>query len=184
MQNKLHTSSLTVDWSQPGQDPRKCFWLMLWAFLLVLMPSLSRTGITHLLLVVSPSSPYSLVPPTRLKDATSSMSTVSQRLSSQVFQGERQNHMPPQLLHPSMLEPTPFSVALSHAHLYCRMWSGWCHTSPAHLQSKEKGNDGTDNTAEHSTPRSKHVMPNSRCLTGWRSGHKLLQFFPSRPKHW
>lgn len=133
-----------MDWPQPGQEHRKCLWPMLWPFLLLLMPSLVRTRITHP--AACPSSPCSLVPPTPLKDATSPTSTVSQRLSSQVFQDEGQNLMPPQVFHLSMLNQALLSQLLSPPLHICTAGHAWCHTSPAHLQSNEKGSDGTDST--------------------------------------
>lgn len=52
---------------------------------------------------------------------------------------------------------------------------------PSSLQSNEKSSDGIESTTEHSTPRSKHVMPRCCCLTGWRLGHECLKLVPSQP---
>lgn len=102
-------------------------------FLPLLMPSVIRTRTTHP--AVFPLIPYSLVPPTPLKDATSPTSTVSQRLSSQIFQAEIQNLAPPQLLHPSIL----LSQLLFPVHICTAGHGEDAVTSPAHLQSTEKG---------------------------------------------
>lgn len=67
-----------------------------------------------------------------LKDATSPTSKVSQRLSSQVFQGERQNLTPPQLLHPPMLNQPLLSQLLFPLHT-CTAGHGEGDVTPVQL---------------------------------------------------